>query len=117
MSKVSIRFFDDREVRAVWDEVKSKWLFSVVDVCAVLSDSFQPRKYWNNLKTKLLTEKNELSEKIGQLKLKAEDGKMRLTDVLDMDGIVALGKQFPGKRANRFIDWFMQYFRVKFIDS
>lgn len=109
MSKVSIRFFDDREVRAVWDEDNAKWWFSVLDIVAVLTDQddyTKTRNYWKYLKSKLIKEKNELGSVTTQMKLRAPDGKMRLTNVLDYDGVIELGKQFPAKSANRFIDWF-----------
>ncbi|MDR2168678.1 MAG: Fic family protein [Planctomycetaceae bacterium] len=108
-TKISIRFFDDREVRAVWDDENSKWRFSVVDIVAVLTDQDdynKARNYWKYLKAKLKKESSELVSNTTQLKLLASDGKRYLTDMLDYDGIIALGKQFPGKKANRFIEWF-----------
>ena len=108
-TKISIRFFDDREVRAVWDEEHTKWFFSVVDIVAVLTgqdDYTKTRNYWKYLKAKLKRENNELVSATTQLKILASDGKRYLTDILDYDGIIALGKQFPGKKANRFIEWF-----------
>lgn len=108
-SKISIRFFDDREVRAVWDEENNKWWFSVLDIVAVLTDQDdynKTRNYWKYLKAKLKKEGNELGSVTTQLKLKSPDGKMRLSNVLDYDGIIALGKQFPSIKANRFIEWF-----------
>ncbi|GAB6012825.1 protein adenylyltransferase Fic [Viscerimonas tarda] len=108
-TKISIRFFDDREVRAVWDEENNKWWFSVLDIVAVLTDQDEytkARNYWKYLKTKLKKENSELVSATTQLKLLASDGKRYLTDILDYDGIIALGKQFPGKKANRFIEWF-----------
>jgi cell filamentation protein len=108
-SKISIRFFNDREVRAIWDEENSKWWFSVLDIVAVLTDQddyTKTRNYWKYLKTKLKKENNELVSITTQLKLMAKDGKRYLTDLLDYNGIIALGKQFPGTKANRFIDWF-----------
>jgi len=107
--KISIRFFDDREVRAVWDENNNKWWFSVLDIIAVLTDQddyTKVRNYWKYLKTKLKQEKNQVVSATTQLKLLAPDGKKRLSDMLDYDGIIALGKTFPGTKANRFIDWF-----------
>jgi len=107
--KISIRFFDDREVRAIWDEENNKWRFSVLDIVAVLTDQddyTKTRNYWKYLKAKLKKEGNELGSVTTQLKLKSPDGKLRLSNVLDYDGIIALGKQFPGKKANRFIEWF-----------
>lgn len=108
-NKISIRFFDDREVRALWDEEDAKWWFSVLDVVAVLTDQddyIKTRNYWKYLKAKLKREKSEVVSATTQLKLLAPDGKRRLTDMLDHDGIIALGKQFPSKKANRFIQWF-----------
>ncbi|QQS35147.1 MAG: Fic family protein [Ignavibacteriales bacterium] len=108
-SKISIRFFNDREVRAVWDEQNSKWWFSVLDIVAVLTDQddyTKTRNYWKYLKAKFKKEKNELVSGTTQLKLLASDGKRYLTDMLDYTGIVALGKSFPGTKANRFIEWF-----------
>lgn len=108
-SKISIRFFNDREVRALWDEKNSKWWFSVLDIVAVLtdqSDYTKTRNYWKYLKAKLKKEKNELVSATTQLKLLASDGKRYLTDMLDYAGIIELGKEFPGKKANRFIEWF-----------
>lgn len=108
-SKISIRFFNDREVRAVWDDENAKWWFSVLDIIAVLRDQDdynKNRNYWKYLKTKLKKENSEVVSATTQLKLLAPDGKRRLTDMLDYQGIVALGKQFPSKNANRFIEWF-----------
>lgn len=108
-TKISIRFFDDREVRAVWDEQNAKWWFSVLDIVAVLTDQdnyTKTRNYWKYLKAKLKKENNELVSATTQLKLLAKDGKRYLTDMLDYAGIVALGKTFPGTKANRFIEWF-----------
>ena len=110
MSKISIRFFDDREVRALWDEENAKWWFSVLDMVAVLTDQDdydKTRNYWKYLKAKLKREGSQVVSATTQLKLLAPDGKKRLTDMLDHDGIIALGKEFPSKKANRFIQWFV----------
>jgi cell filamentation protein len=107
--KISIRFFDDREVRAVWDELNAKWWFSVLDIVAVLrnqDDYAKNRNYWKYLKAKLKEEDSEVVSATTQLKLLAPDEKRRLTDMLDYQGIIALGKVFPSKNANRFIEWF-----------
>lgn len=109
MSKVSIRFFNDREVRAVWDEENAKWWFSVLDIVAVLTDQDEytkTRNYWKYLKAKLKKEKSELVSDTNQLKLLAKDGKRYFTDMFDYEGIISLGKEFPGKSANRFMEWF-----------
>jgi cell filamentation protein len=108
-AKISIRFFDDREVRAVWDEQNAKWWFSVLDIVALLTDQddyTKTRNYWKYLKAKLKNENSEVVSATTQLKLLAPDGKKRLTDMLDYSGIISLGKEFPGKKANRFIEWF-----------
>jgi len=107
--KISIRFFDDREVRAIWDEQKAKWWFSVLDIISVLNDQddyTKARNYWKYLKAKLKKEKSEVVSATTQLKLLAPDGKKRFSDMLDYDGIIALGKTFPATKANRFIEWF-----------
>jgi len=102
MDNNKIQLFENKKVRSIWDAEKAEWFFSVVDVCGALSGSVQPRKYWNDLKTKLKTEGSELSEKIGQLKLPAEDGKMRETDVLDTKGILRLVQSIPSPKAEPF---------------
>lgn len=109
VQKISIRFFDDREVRAVWDEAGDKWWFSVLDIVGVLNaqdDYAKNRNYWKYLKTKLRNEGNEVVSSTNQLKLLAPDGKRRLTDVLDNAGVIALAKSFPNNKASRFIEWF-----------
>lgn len=107
--KISIRFFDDREVRALWDETNAKWWFSVLDIIAVLTnqnDYNKTRNYWKYLKSKLKKEGSQLVSTTTQLKLTAADGKKYKSDMLDYEGIIALGKTFPGTKANRFIEWF-----------
>jgi len=108
-TKISIRFFDDREVRAVWDEENAKWWFSVLDIVAALTDQddyTKTRNYWKYLKAKLKKENSQVVSATTQLKFLAPDGKSRFADMLDYNGIIALGKEFPGKKANRFIEWF-----------
>ena len=93
MSKISIRFFNDSEVRAIWDETDSKWWFSVLDIVGVLNaqDEYtKNRNYWKYLKTKLKNEGSEVVSVTNQLKLLAPDGKRRLTDVLDYASVVNL---------------------------
>lgn len=108
-AKISIRFFNDREVRALWDEQNAKWWFSVLDIVAVLTDQddyTKTRNYWKYLKARLKKENSEVVSATTQLKLFAPDGKKRMSDMLDYNGIIALGKSFPGTKANRFIEWF-----------
>lgn len=108
--KISIRFFDDREVRAIWDEENSKWWFSVLDIVGVLneeSDYTKIRNYWKYLKAKLKKENNQLVSVTTQLKLLAADGKKYKTDTLDSNGIIELASHFPNNKANKFLDWFL----------
>jgi cell filamentation protein len=90
--KISIRFFDDREVRALWDEQNAKWWFSVLDIVAVLTDQndyIKTRNYWKYLKARLKKENSEVVSATTQLKLPVPDGKKRLSDMLDYSGIIA----------------------------
>ena len=110
MSKVSIRFYNDREVRAIWDEENAKWWFSVLDVIGALNnqDDYQKnRNYWKYLKTKLKKEGNELVSATNQLKISARDGKKYKTDVLDSDGVILLAKSVPNNKVTDFLDWFL----------
>ena len=106
MSKISIRFYNDREVRAVWDEENSKWWFSAVDIVAAITDSPNPRKYWSVMKTRMKKAENELTTKCSQLKLTAADGKKYATDCFIQDDITELVKAIPSKRSTDFLDWF-----------
>lgn len=110
MTKISIRFYNDHEVRALWDEDNSKWWFSVLDIIGAINnqDDYQKnRNYWKYLKTKLKKENNELVSLTNQLKLVAPDGKKRLTDVMDSDGVILLAKNIPNNKVNDFLDWFL----------
>ena len=107
--KVSVRFYKDREVRAVWDDEEQKWWFSVLDLVGVLNeqdDYKKNRNYWKYLKNKLKKENNELVSATNQLKLLAPDGKRRNTDVIDAAGVMLLAKHFPNNKAAEFLDWF-----------
>jgi len=109
ITRISIRIFNDREVRAVWDEENSKWWFSVVDVVGVLngeSEYLKAGNYWRWLKRKLLKENVQFVSGTHKLKLIAADGKKYLTDTLDGEGIIELAKHFPNNRAIKFLDWF-----------
>ncbi len=110
MPKISIRFFNDQEVRAVWNDETGGWFFSVLDVVGVLngqSDYAKTRNYWKWLKAKLKREGNQLVSTTTQLKLTAADGKRYATDVLDAQGITELVKAFPNNKAAGFLDWFL----------
>ena len=104
--KSSIRFYNDREVRAVWDEEHSKWWFSVVDIVAAITESPNPRKYWSVLKTRLKKAGNELTTKCCQLKMTAADSKKYATDCFSQDDINELVKLIPSKKTTDFLDWF-----------
>jgi len=108
--KISIRFFNDREIRAVWDEEHTKWRFSVLDIVGVLNeepDYTKARNYWKYLKAKLKRENNQLVSTTTQLKITASDGKKYNTDTLDSGGVIELAKHFPNNRAMKFLDWFL----------
>lgn len=109
MGKVSIRFYKNHEVRAVWDEVHSKWWFSVIDIIRAINneaDYNKNRNYWKYLKTKLKRESSEVVSVTNQMKLVAPDGKKHPSDVLDQGGVELLAKNFPNTKAAEFLDWF-----------
>lgn len=114
MSKISIRFYKDHQVRAVWDEEHNHWWLahqarqpqhSIVDIVADITESPNPRKYWSVLKTRLKKDNNELTTKCSQLKLTAADGKKYATDCLAQDDITALVKLIPSKKTTDCLDW------------
>ena len=110
MSKKSIRFFNDREVRAVWDEEHSKWWFSATDVVRAINnedDYTKAGNYWRWLKRKLSQECIQLVSDTHGFKFEAPDGKMRRADVLDAESVQLLAKHYPNNRANDFLDWFV----------
>jgi len=101
-----VQLFEDKRIRTAWDAEKEEWYFSVVDVVAVLADNDRPRKYWSDLKSKLKAEGSELSEKIGQLKMRAEDGKMRLmrlTDVADTEQLLRIIQSIPSPKVEKIV--------------
>ena len=107
--KTSIRFYKDREVRAIWDDERAKWWFSVLDVVGAINeqdDYAKNRNYWKYLKNKLKQSDNQLVSVTTQLKLTAADGKRYNTDVLDFDGITSLAKTIKNDKAVGFLDWF-----------
>ena len=108
MNKKSIRFYKDHEVRAVWDEEKSTWWFSIVDIVGAITDSPNPRKYWSVLKTRLRKAGNELTTRCSQLKMTATDGKRYATDCFSQDDIIQLVRVIPSKKTEDFLDWFCQ---------
>ena len=106
-NKKSIRFYKDHEVRAVWDEERSSWWFSIVDICGAITDSPNPRKYWSVLKTRLKKSGNELTTRCSQLKMTAADGKRYATDCFAEDDIIQLVRVIPSKKSEDFLDWFV----------
>lgn len=108
MSKISIRFYKDHEVRAVWDDASSKWYFSVLDVVGAINnedDYAKTRNYWKYLKAKLRKEAPEVGSVTTQLKMTAPDGKRRMTNVMDADGIKFLASHINNSKAMDFLDW------------
>lgn len=108
-NKISIRFFNDKEVRAIWDEENSKWWFSVLDIVGVLNaqdDYEKNRNYWKYLKAKLKKTLPELVSDTTQLKLTAADGKKYKSDVMDYNQVIELAKNFPNNKSAPFIQWF-----------
>ena len=99
------KIFNNEEIRTVWDKDEEKYYISVVDIIKVLTKSTRPRKYWTDLKSKLKEEGNEVSEKIGQLKLKSQDGKYRLTDVCDIEEMFRIVESIPSKNAESIKQW------------
>ncbi|MDR1681494.1 MAG: hypothetical protein LBS12_06920 [Prevotellaceae bacterium] len=111
--KNSIKIFENKQVRSVWDSEQGKWYISVVDVIVILTESPRPRKYWNALKTKLKEEGSELSQNIGQLKLQSADGKFYKTDVADVEQLFRLIQSIPSHKAEPFKQWLAQIARER----
>lgn len=103
-----LKVFENKNIRTAWNADEEEWYFSVVDVIEVLTESDRPRKYWNDLKKKLAQEGSEVSDKIGQLKLLAPDGKMRQTDVLSTKNLLRLIQSIPSPKAEPFKMWLAQ---------
>ena len=106
--KQAIQLFEEKRVRTVWDDEQEKWYFSVVDVVGVLTESDNPRKYWSVLKTRLKKEGNETATNCSRLKMQAEDGKQRLTDVANVEQIFRIIQSIPSPKAEPFKLWMAQ---------
>ena len=106
--KEAIQLFEEKKVRTVWDDEQEEWYFSIVDVCGVLTDSPNPRNYWKVLKHRLLKEGNQTVTNCNQLKLHADDGKMRMTDVADTEQLFRLIQSIPSPKAEPFKLWMAQ---------
>ena len=111
--KVSIRFFNNREVRAAWDDSANQWLFSIADIVGVLTESVNPRKYWSVLKTRLKKEGSELTTKCSQLKMRSADGKRYNTDVADTEQLLRIIQSIPSPKAEPFKLWLAQVGRER----
>ena len=103
--KQSLKLFEERNVRTVWDDTQEKWYFSVVDVIAILTDSATPRNYWKVLKNRLKKEGNESVTNCNQLKLLSSDGKRYLTDVADQEQLFRIIQSVPSPKAEPFKQW------------
>ena len=106
--KESIRLFEERKVRAIWDDEQEEWYFSIVDVISILTDSPNPRKYWSVLKTRLKREGSELTTNCSQLKMQAADGQKDLTDVANTEQLFRLIQSVPSPKAEPFKLWIAQ---------
>ena len=106
--KESIRLFEERKVRAIWDDEQEEWYFSIVDVISILTDSPNPRKYWRVLKTRMKREGSELTTNCSQLKMQAADGKKYLTDVANTEQLFRLIQSVPSPKAEPFKLWIAQ---------
>lgn len=111
--KNAIKIFEEKKVRTVWDGETETWYFSIIDVIAALTESVDPRKYWNKLKQRLKEEGNETVTNCHQLKMKASDGKMRLTDVADTEQLFRLIQSIPSPKAEPFKLWIAQIARER----
>lgn len=103
--KNKIQLFENKKIRTSWDEIEETWYFSIVDVINILTESKEPRRYWSDLKIKLKNEGNETYDKIVQLKMKAADGKMRMTDVADTEQLLRVIQSIPSPKAEPFKMW------------
>ena len=109
----SIKLFESQKVRTHWNEQEEKWYFSIIDTIQILTESERPRKYWSDLKNKLKKEGSELSENIGRLKMLAEDGKMRQTDVANTEQLFRLIQSVPSPKAEPFKMWIAKVARER----
>ena len=100
-----IKLFEGNQIRSSWNSEKEEWYFSIIDILGVLTERENPGKYWSVLKTRLKKEGNELATICSQLKMKASDGKMRKTDVADMQGVFRIIQSVPSPKAEPFKMW------------
>ena len=103
--KEAIKLFEEKKVRTIWDDEQEKWYFSIVDVISILTDSTNPQAYWRKLKQRLIEEGNETVTNCHALKMRAADGKMRLTDVTDVEQLFRIIQSIPSPKAEPFKQW------------
>ena len=103
--KEAIKLFEEKKVRTIWDDEQEKWYFSIVDVISILTDSTNPQAYWRKLKQRLIEEGNETVTNCHALKMRAADGKMRLTDVADVEQLFRIIQSIPSPKAEPFKQW------------
>ena len=103
--KEAIKLFEEKKVRTIWDDEQEKWYFSIVDVISILTDSTNPQAYWRKLKQRLIEEGNETVTNCHALKMRAADGKMRLTDVADVEQLFRIIQSIPSPKAEPFKLW------------
>ena len=108
MSENKIKVFESKQIRTLWNAEEEEWYFSVIDIVAVLTDSKDPNAYWRKLKQRLRDEGNETVTNCHGLKMRAPDGKMRLTDCLDTKGVLRLVQSIPSPKAEPFKMWLAQ---------
>lgn len=115
----TVAIFENRQIRRHWDEEKELWYFAIMDIIEILVETDRPRKYWNDLKTKLRAEGSEVSEKIGQLKMQAIDGKFYLTDAADTQTMFRIIQSIPSPKAEPFKLWLARvgYERVEEVED
>lgn len=111
--KESLQLFEEKKVRTVWDDKEEKWYFSIVDVCGVLTDSKDANAYWRKLKQRLKKEGNETVTNCHGLKLRASDGKLRMTDVADTEQLFRIIQSIPSPKAEPFKVWMAQVARSR----
>ena len=116
----NIKLFESKQIRSEWNENEQQWYFSIIDIIEILTESPRPRKYWNALKTKIITEGfEELSQNMGQLKMEASDGKKYLTDVANAKTLLRIIQSIPSPKAEPFKRWLAQvgYERLEEIEN
>ena len=108
----ALKLFEDKKVRTVWDDEQEKWYFSIIDVIAILTDSPDPKRYWSVLKSRIKKEGHEPTTICSTLKLRAADGKMRLTDVADTEQLFRIIQSVPSPKAEPFKQWMARVAQV-----